>query len=262
LRKTIKYKGTDVVYSHSGGGKTIVLLHGFLEDRTMWNDYTSRWERDHQIIAIDLLGQGESGNLGYTHSMEEHALAVLSVLDAEQIGPCAVVGHSMGGYVALALAEKRPDQLTHLVLFHSTAFADSESKRQDRERVIDLAKRNKQIYIKAVIPSLFADQTRNGLSKEIEKLIEVANQFTTQGLIANLQGMKDRADRSKVLREEAFKKLIIHGEFDSVISLSDMKNLEALSPSIRLEVVSNIGHMGHFESPDECFALIDNMIAN
>lgn len=251
-----------MVYSHSGAGKTIVLLHGFLEDRTMWNDYVSRWKKDYQIIAIDLLGQGDSGNLGYSHSMEEQASAVLSVLDSEKIVLCAMVGHSMGGYVALALAQKRPELVTHLVLFHSTAFADSESKRQDRDRVIELAKRNKLIYIKAVIPSLFADQARNRLSEDIEKLVDRANQFTVQGIVANLQGMKDRADRSGVLKNGDFKKLIIHGELDSVISLSDMHKLEALAPMIKLELVSSIGHMGHLESPDECFALIDNMIAN
>lgn len=251
-----------MVYSHSGAGKTIVLLHGFLEDRTMWNDYRSRWKKDHQIIAIDLLGQGDSGNLGYSHSMEEQASAVLSVLDSEKIFLCAMVGHSMGGYVALALAQKRPELVTHLVLFHSTAFADSESKRQDRDRVIELAKRNKLIYIKAVIPSLFADQARNRLSEDIEKLVDRANQFTVQGIVANLQGMKDRADRSGVLKSGAFKQLIIHGELDSVISLSDMRKLEALAPMTKLELVSNIGHMGHLESPDACFALIDNMIAN
>jgi pimeloyl-ACP methyl ester carboxylesterase len=256
LRKTIKYKESDVVYSHSGGGQTIVLLHGFLEDRSMWDGYVKKWSANHQVITIDLLGQGETGNLGYAHSMEEHANAVLAVLELEKVEKCALVGHSMGGYVALAVADKRPELLTHLVLFHSTAFSDSEAKRNDRERVINLIKRNKQVYIKAVVPSLFADLTRNELSVQIEKLIATANGFTIQGIIANLQGMKNRADRS------AFKKLIIHGELDSVISASDMLKLKALSSEIRLEVVPNIGHMGHLESPDECFALMDQMISN
>lgn len=252
----------DVVYSHSGGGQTIVLLHGFLEDRTMWNNYAAKWSIDHRVIAIDLLGQGETGNLGYTHSMEEHASAVLAVLDAEKIDRCSLMGHSMGGYVALAVAEKRPKLLSHLVLFHSTAFADSEAKRNDRERVIELAKRNKQVYIKAVIPSLFGNLSRIGLVEEIEKLVEIAIGFTTQGIIANLQGMKDRTDRSQVLKNGAFKKLILHGELDSVISTSDMLKLEALSSDISLEMVPDIGHMGHLESPEECFALIDQMISN
>lgn len=251
-----------MVYSHSGSGQTIVLLHGFLEDRSMWEDHAKKWSAKHHVIAIDLLGQGETGNLGYAHSMEEHASAVLAVLEAEKIEKCSLIGHSMGGYVALAVAEKRSDLLTHLVLFHSTAYADSEAKRHDRERVIELAKRNKQVYIKAVIPSLFANQSRIGLLDDVEKLIEIANRFTTQGIIANLQGMKDRADRSAVLKNSAFKKMIIHGELDSVISTSDMLKLKALSSEIRLEVVPNIGHMGHLESPEECFALMNQMISN
>lgn len=251
-----------MVYSQIGSGQTLVLLHGFLEDRSMWNDYAEKLSSNFKVISIDLLGQGETGNVGYVHSMEEHAAAVALVLFTENTDTCTVIGHSMGGYVALSLAEKHPQLLDGLILFHSTAYPDSEEKKKDRLRVIELAQRNKKIYIQAVIPSLFAEKTRDAHKQEIDHLITVATAFTLQGIIANIRGMMERADRSDVLKNGSFRKLIIHGELDSVISLSDVKQLAELSNSISLEVVSQIGHMGHLEAPEKCLALISDFCKN
>jgi pimeloyl-ACP methyl ester carboxylesterase len=256
LRKTIEYKGVEVVYSHIGVGQPVVLLHGFLEERSMWDDYAERLSSEFEVISIDLLGQGESGNVGYAHSMEEHAAAVATVLFTENVDKCTVIGHSMGGYVALALAEKQPDLISGLVLFHSTTYPDLEEKKKDRERVIGLVQRNKSVYVNAAIPSLFAEDSRAGLNDEIQSIIDIANGFSDQGIIANIRGMMERKDRTKILKTGDFRKLIIHGELDSVISTDDVKKIAALSDDIRLEIVPNIGHMGHLEAPDECFELI------
>jgi pimeloyl-ACP methyl ester carboxylesterase len=262
LRKTIEYKGVEVVYSHIGVGQPVVLLHGFLEERGMWSDYAQKLSSAFEVISIDLLGQGESGNVGYAHSMEEHAAAVATVLFTENVDKCTVIGHSMGGYVALALAEKQPDLIAGLALFHSSTYPDSEDKKKDRERVIGLVQRNKGVYVNAAIPSLFAEHSRKNLNDEIQALIDIANDFSDQGIIANIRGMKDRKDRTKILKNGKFRKLIIHGELDSVISTDDVKKIAALSDDIRLEIVPNIGHMGHLEAPEECFELIADFCRN
>ena len=251
-----------MVYSHSGGGQTIVLLHGFLEERGMWRRYSEVLASAYSVIAVDLLGQGESGNLGYVHTMEDQARAVLSVLEAEQISRCMIIGHSMGGYVALAMANLQPDLISALVLFHSTAIPDSDDRRADRERVIDLVQRNKLIYLKAAIPSLFAESSRVPLSAEINELIETANGFSTQGIIANIRGMMERKDRTNVLKNKAFRQMVIHGEFDSVISKKDITAQVGFNDSIVFHVVSGIGHMGHLEAPDECLSLLTEFCKN
>lgn len=245
-----------MVYSQIGSGQPVVLLHGFLEERSMWNAYAEKLSSEFKVICIDLLGQGESASTGYIHSMEEQAAAVATVLFTECIEKCTVIGHSMGGYVALALAEKQPDLVDGLALFHSTAFPDSAERQKDRERVIGLVQRGKRIYINAVIPSLFADDLRDDLNPEIERLAEIANGFSDQGIIANIHGMMERTDRSKVLQNGKFRKMILHGELDSVVSADDAKKLAALDTDIRLEIVENIGHMGHLEAPEKCFGLI------
>ena len=258
----MEYKGVEVVYSQIGSGQPVVLLHGFLEDRSMWNNYAEKLSSEFKVISIDLLGQGQSGSTGYIHSMHEQAAAVAAVLFIENVEKCTVIGHSMGGYVALALAEKQPNLVDGLMLFHSTAFADSEARKNDRERVIRLVQRGKRVYINAVIPSLFAEELRPGLKTEIAQLIAIANGFSNQGIIANIRGMMERPDQTQVLKNGLFRKMIVHGKLDSVIPTDDMLHLAALTSSIRLEIIDNIGHMGHLEAPETCFKLIAEFCNN
>src|SRR5210317_1347779 len=98
------YKNTPVRYFTEGKGTAVVLLHGFLEDLSMWDEITPALSENHQVIKVDLFGHGETGNLGYVHSMEEQARMVRAVLSESGTGNYAVIGHSMGGYVALAMA--------------------------------------------------------------------------------------------------------------------------------------------------------------
>ncbi len=252
LQKTVKYKDAKVVYSQIGSGQPILLLHGFLEDRSMWAGFVLELAQKFNVISIDLLGHGETDSFGYVHSMQHHAEAVKTVLDAEAIDKVNIIGHSMGGYIALAFAKLFPEMVSKLVLFHSTAFADSDDRKKDRERVIQLVQRSKSVYIKTVLPSLFADDTRKGLKDEIQGLIDLANGFPKQGIVANIRGMMDREERIDVLRDAAIPKLIIHGELDPIISTNDMKSLADLNPNIQLKIVAGIGHMGHLEAPEIC----------
>jgi len=249
-----------VVYSQQGGGETIVLLHGFLEERSMWDNYASELAKTNHVICIDLLGQGESDCLGYVHRMTDQAKAVKAVLDSESVTACYTVGHSMGGYVSLELARLYPELIRGLVLFHSTAYPDSEDKRVDRERVISLAQRNKEVYVKAVIPTLFAERTMDGLKDEISKASQIAIGFTVQGIVANIRGMMQRESRVDILRDAEFPKLIVHGNLDGVIPNSDIEAQSKLSNNITLNVVEGIGHMGHFEAPEECLEPIKEFI--
>lgn len=260
-RKSVTHKGVEVVYSHMGGGETVVLLHGFLEERSMWDSYAEKLAKEYSVIAIDLLGHGETGCIGYVHSMADQAEAVAAVLAAEGVKSFRVVGHSMGGYVALELAHQHPDRIEKLVLFHSTAYADSEARRLDRERVIGLVQRNKNVYVKTVIPTLFADSTRPALVDEIKHVAAIAESFSEQGIIANIRGMMNRAPRLAVLKNAPFSKLLLHGEFDSVIPTEDMEKQVALNGNIQLVSINGIGHMGHLESPDECLAEIRKFLA-
>ena len=117
--------------------------------------------KGRRAICIDLPGHGQSDCIGYIHTMEEMAEAVFAVVKHLRLRKISIVGHSMGGYVALALAEREPDMLRSLTLYHSTASADSMWKKQDRKRAIELIKKNHKSFIRASIPLLFRPVTAN-----------------------------------------------------------------------------------------------------
>ena len=119
--KTILHKNTKISYSDIGKGTALVLLHGFLENSTMWDFYIEAFAKKHRVITIDLLGHGQTECLGYIHTMEDMADAVHAVLHELHIKKAFFTGHSMGGYVALAFAELYADIVKGIVLLNSTS---------------------------------------------------------------------------------------------------------------------------------------------
>ncbi len=130
----LQYKHINIHYTDKGKGTAIVLLHGFLENSTMWKPFISRLSKKNRVITIDLLGHGKTECLGYVHTMEDMAEAVKAVLSKLRLRRVVVIGHSMGGYVALAFVEKYSNNVKGLCLMNSTATADSEEKKINRDR--------------------------------------------------------------------------------------------------------------------------------
>ena len=123
--KTTIFKNTKISYNEQGKGTAVVLLHGFLENQSMWDAFVPEFSKKYRVITIDLLGHGQTECLGYIHSMEDQADMVHHVLHELKIRKAILVGHSMGGYVALAFAELYPDNMKGLVLLNSTSRAFS-----------------------------------------------------------------------------------------------------------------------------------------
>ena len=258
----ITYKNAKIHFTDEGTGEIILLLHGFLENATMWDDLSYQLIKTHRVVCVDLLGHGKSESLGYIHTMETMADALFSVLQHLKIERVTIIGHSMGGYVALALSEIFHGTILGLVLFHSTSFADSVERKKDRERVIRLVQRGKSVYIKSVIPSLFAEEFRIGHKDLIQQLIHTANTYSDQGIIANIRGMMGRVDRSNVLANGEFPKLIVHGELDSVISTADAEKQAQLNQNITLEKIPSVGHMGHLEAKERTLSVLKDFCLN
>ncbi len=168
--KQILFKNTNISYSDTGKGTAIVLLHGFLENKTMWDFYIPEFAKKNRVITIDLLGHGETECLGYVQTMEENADAVHEVLSELRIRKAIFVGHSMGGYVALAFAELYPEKIKGLVLLNSTAKADSEERKTNRDRAIKAVKQSFINFVSLSIANLFSENNRERLSSEIESV--------------------------------------------------------------------------------------------
>ncbi|GGF63627.1 alpha/beta fold hydrolase [Wenyingzhuangia marina] len=241
----ITYKNTPIHYTESGKGTAIVLLHGFLENTTMWESLEKVLNSKFRVVCIDLLGHGQTESLGYVHTMTEMAEAVKAVLDALNIRRSFFVGHSMGGYVALAFADLYPDNVKGLVLLNSTARPDSEEKKIGRDRAIAVVKENHKSFIRTSIPMLFRSKCRKIYADEIAKVKKEALKTSRQGIIAALEGMKIRLDREVLLHFGPYPSLMILGKKDPVLNYED---LIAQTKDANTEVVElENGHMSLIE---------------
>lgn len=202
MQKTIRYKGATVSYEVriKKGRSTVILLHGFLESKEIWNDYIKKICQKYNVIALDLLGHGMTSCLSYVHTMEEMADQVRFVMKTHDVRKGILVGHSMGGYVALAFTEKYPDNIKGLCLFNSSAFADTELKKKERDRAILVVKKYHDRFIKEVIPNLFVSTSTPQLRGALKRLLGIALKTPKQGIIAALEGMKIRDNREIVLK--------------------------------------------------------------
>lgn len=245
----IQFKNTSIAYSDTGKGTAIVLLHGFLENQRMWDNYIPVFSKKNRIITIDLLGHGETECLGYVHSMEDNADAVHTVLAELRIRKAIFVGHSMGGYVALAFAELYPDFIKGLALLNSTARADSEERKQNRDRAIKAVKHSFTNFISLSIANLFSENNRERLSQQIENVKNEALKTPLQGIVASLEGMKIRPDREVLLHLSPFPKLLILGKKDPVLQYEETKTQ---IENTEVELISfPDGHMSHIENQSE-----------
>jgi pimeloyl-ACP methyl ester carboxylesterase len=247
--KTTLFKNTKISYTDQGKGNAVILLHGFLENSTMWKYLAPVLAKKNRVICIDLLGHGQTDCLGYIHSMEDMADAVHQVISELKIRKAVFVGHSMGGYVALAIAELYPELMKGLVLLNSTSRADSEERIANRTRAIKAVKQNYVAAVRMSIANLFSEENRTKLSEQIEWVREEALQTSLQGIIAAQEGMKLRKEREVILHFATYPILLILGKKDPVLNYEE--NLEQIEGTNIKLISFNDGHMSHLENQAE-----------
>jgi len=243
----ILFKEKEISFESIGEGSTIVFLHGFMENRLMWNAFSNTLSKKFNVITIDLPGHGESEVVAPVQSMELMADAVKAVLDTLEIKKCMLVGHSMGGYISLAFADMYPDMMSGLVLFHSHAMEDSEQVKKNRERTANIIEKDSVGYISMFIPDLYAKKNIERCSEEIERQKKFAKDMPKQGIIASLLGMKTRTDKLKLLSQIDIPVLFIAGKQDSRIPLEKMMKQVAVPKYAELVLFADAGHMSWIE---------------
>tara|TARA_R110002073_G_scaffold123234_2_gene266884 strand:- start:70060 stop:70842 length:783 start_codon:yes stop_codon:yes gene_type:complete len=258
MQKTLSFKNIQVSYFDFGKGPTIVLLHGFLENSTMWSSIIPTLSKTHRVLAIDLLGHGKTECLGYVHSMELMAEAVEAVLKSLRLRRVLIIGHSMGGYVALAFAEKHPEKLKGLCLMNSTSLADEEERKELRARANKMVQSNFRSMVQMSFTNLFSEKSRTEFKLEMELALKEALKTPLQGYIACQEGMRIRQNRTHVLTENSFKKLIIIGKKDPVLVYEE--SLEEASKTNTEVLVFNDGHMSHLENKQELLIALKKFV--
>ena len=236
-------------YSDDGTGDVVLLLHGFLESKHIWIPFISELSKKHRVLTIDLLGHGETGCLGYIHRMEDMADAVIFLLEKLKASQVTVLGHSMGGYVTLAFAEKRPELIKKLGLVNSTSREDSREKKRNRDRAVTAVKENAERFIRMGIPNLFSPENRSVFTEAIKTITNQALKTPTQGIIAALEGMKIRPERTQILKNLIIPKLMIASKNDPVLDFNSVEK-EAEETQMTLSVFPD-GHMSFVENKEQ-----------
>ncbi|WP_136480449.1 alpha/beta fold hydrolase [Cognatitamlana onchidii] len=248
------YKGANIWYTDSGKGAAVVFLHGFLENSKIWNPFVKVLSKKYRVICIDMLGHGKSECLGYIHTMEMMAETVEAILKHLRIRRSIIFGHSMGGYVGLAYAEKNPDAIKGLCLVNSTANADTPEKKLNRNRAIKTVKANHKTFIRVAINNLFRPKNRKLFKEQIKCLIAEAQQTPLQGIVAALEGMKIREDREALLHFTPFKKMLIASKKDPVLDFDTLKN-QTITTQVKFVEFPD-GHMSFLENEGQLLQTI------
>ena len=266
MDRTIIYQAGTISYKtftpgNSTGTTPLVLLHGFAEDSSIWDQQTAYLKNDHRLIVPDLPGSGQSSPLPGDTSMEEMVGAVKAVLDEEGISECILIGHSMGGYITLAFAELYPQMLKAFGLFHSTSYADSEEKKAARRKSIEFIRNNGAApFIKQTTANLFSETSRSQHPEWISTLIERYAGFHPGSLIHYYEAMIHRPDRSHVLRQFPRPVLFITGGQDSTIPLTISLQQSHLPNVSYIYILEQAGHMGMLEDAARAGQILEEFL--
>ena len=234
---------------YRGTGPLLILIHGYLENKNMWQALAPSLTAHWRVLSLDLPGHGNAPNLSCPHSMDTMADLIHCLLQHLGASKAGLVGHSMGGYVALAFAERYPQKLQSLILLNSSPWPDSPERRASRERAIALVKRNREGYLRQAIPLLFAPESRARCASAIEQAVQSAQKMNTQAIIAALYGMQMRPDRERVLRELSCPVLLVAAKKDPILEHEKLRQLAAETGVKWLSLP--LGHMSHLEAPAE-----------
>ncbi|MBC7888839.1 MAG: alpha/beta hydrolase [Ferruginibacter sp.] len=259
--KTISYQKSTVSYRVTGEGKTVVLLHGFAEDSNIWDNQVAFLKNRFRIIIPDIPGSGHS-QLIPNANIETYAEIIKLILDAEEAGRLVtLIGHSMGGYITLAFAEKYPQYLDSFGLFHSSAFADNEEKKQARAKSIDFINVNgSNAFLKTSIPGLFTKAYADAYPEIINDLLEKGKNFSSAALIQYYQAMIARPERIAVLKTFSKPILFVIGEHDNAIPLESSMQQCYLPAIAHVHILNKSAHMGMWEEADKSNQILFNFL--
>ncbi|PLS08575.1 alpha/beta fold hydrolase [Neobacillus cucumis] len=255
--KSISLKDSTITYIDKGAGKPIVLLHGFCGSSKYWSEVIPVLSENFRVIAPDLPGHGGSTMAQENNTISDLADIIKELTDKLNVGQVTMFGHSLGGYITLAFAEKYSDSLNGFSLVHSTAFPDSEEAKKGRTTNMEKVKQEGiKPLIDGLVPKLFSPDHLE--ESYVETAKEIGYQTPPQGAIQTLHAMKERPDRNYVLESSSIPVLLIAGEQDQIIPAE--KTFSVSKANIKQTIIKDSGHMSMYEKPADLIEAIKGFV--
>jgi len=280
MHKQIEIAGKKIFYRIYGKGKPVMLVHGFGETGDVWKNQIAYLENSFQLFVPDLPGSGQSDIID-DMSMEGMAEIIKVILDTEktpeslQVSPptgggdlegaesskippptgggggAVLIGHSMGGYITLAFASKYPDYLSALGLFHSSAFADTDEKKETRKKGIEFIRQHGAFeFLKSSTPNLFSPLSKDDKPELIDGFIRSLSNFSARSLVSYYEAMMQRPERTDLLKAIELPVLFVMGKYDNAVPLQDGLKQAHMPEKSYIHILHQSGHMGMLEEPD------------
>jgi pimeloyl-ACP methyl ester carboxylesterase len=259
-KRSIRVNGITLAYEEQGAGRPVVLLHGFCGSSRYWERVVPLLADRFRVITPDLRGHGESEAPEGVCSMEAFAGDIVGLLDALDLEQAVVLGHSLGGYVTLALAEAYPERLSGFGLIHSTAFPDTEEGKKNRENGIRaIREQGIGAFVEGLVPKLFAPEHLISMTDAVERAKEIGRGTSPVGAAATQEGMRQRPDRNRVLEQTQVPVLLVAGSRDQVVPVE--KTFSVSRETITQVRLDQAGHMSMYEAPEQLAAVIADFLA-
>jgi pimeloyl-ACP methyl ester carboxylesterase len=264
MKKVIEHNKLTLSYHVYGNGVPVILIHGFAETHSIWKNQIEYLGNYCKLIIPDLPGSGESllaNTCAKKLTIEELAESVFSIINNENIEQCIMLGHSMGGYVTLAFAEKYPEKLKAFGFVQSTAFADNEEKKQVRNKAINVMEAyGGYTFLKTATPGLFADEFKAAHKYVVDELVEAGKSFETKNLQQYYYAMMQRPERTSVLKNNKLPVLFVIGEEDIAAPLQDVLKQVYLPDIAYIYILEKTGHMSMLEAPEKLNTILENFV--
>lgn len=247
MQRNLVVNDHTISYRVTGEGYPVLLVHGFGEDGRVWEKPEAVLRSSFKLIIPDLPGSGQS-ELTEDVSMEGMAEVLKKILDELRIDTCIMIGHSMGGYVTLAFAEKYPTSLEAFGLFHSSSYADSEEKKTARRRGIEFIKDNgPEKFLEQSNRNLFSEESREKNPVEVQEFVDRFTNFPAESLVNYYEAMMQRPDRTHVLKQFPGPVLFIIGMHDGAVPPEHSLE-QCHQPRLAyIQLLMHSGHLGMIE---------------
>lgn len=238
--------GIELAYIRRGSGNPLVLLHGYPLDHRIWDMTAPLLEKDFDLILPDLRGFGKSTTVDTPYTLDDFASDIAGLLDHLGIQKTAIAGHSMGGYIALAFANRYPTRVGGLGMVSSQAIADTPEKKDGRYKsVAEVAEKGTSGIVAAMTTKLTPTSAVQDSAQAIMKQQDPA------AFIGALKAMAERIDFTRLLETFHFPVVIVHGDRDDLISVDRAREVKNVVPHAYFVELSGVGHLPMMEAPQQ-----------